>query len=430
MAARGQQSQDSGLETTAVAVGGLVVVAIVLWIVLGPQIKYGLLQGAYYLLYPPRWFVDVLTQGYIHTYNAAVHFVVPFIKGGRPPAEMTLRQAARLYGFLAHTYYYAGIPLIGYWAWRLYRRPVALPYYGKLDIWDLAAKNVKFYPQIKPPFAYDLLNGDLDSGPFARPADYRDMAEQHGLLLDEDRQPTPWRAWHSLLDEPETWDSENTGNPNEPRIPVPYPAPYINERAMVALFSDQLGAPWTGWDDLPVIHQALFGIMAARIVRDKKGANHALFQMNRYWHDDTRGRYGTRCTRGLRLAARYHKHLWVRPLCQRHAFVTTVFTALLETAQARSGTFPTSDFLFLKVVDRPLFMALNQVGRRVAWPEAAGVRAHMLAEKESQKALPTPIVRPAVRAMAQHLANEGYVHRDYAIVEPAPPGVATGPSNE
>jgi intracellular multiplication protein IcmP len=116
------------------------------------------------------------------------------------------------------------------------------------------------------------------------------------------------------------------------------------------------------------------------------------------------------CRLGLKLAAKYQNDDWVSKVLKSHAYQATVFTALLQTAHDRSGTFPTSMFLWLKVVDRPLFFALNQVGRRVAWPEAAGVRAHLLAEKEQKRAITAPVVGPAMRAMAFHLMQEGYLH--------------------
>ncbi len=90
-------------------------------------------------------------------------------------------------------------------------------------------------------------------------------------------------------------------------------------------------------------------------------------------------------------------------LVARHAFVRTLLPALLERAQTMHGILTTTDFRWVKAVDRPLHYALNDVGRRVASAEASGIRSHLQAEREARTRLAKPNVAAAVEALRIHL---------------------------
>jgi hypothetical protein len=102
-------------------------------------------------------------------------------------------------------------------------------------------------------------------------------------------------------------------------------------------------------------------------------------------------------------------HPEVQRIIGRHAYVGTVMSALLEAARERFGALATGEFRWLKVLDRTLYYALDQVGRRVAWTEAAGVRAHMALEVELDAKETTPGVMLAVTALFASLWQEIYV---------------------
>ncbi len=102
-------------------------------------------------------------------------------------------------------------------------------------------------------------------------------------------------------------------------------------------------------------------------------------------------------------------HPEVQRIIGRHAYVGTVMSALLEGARERFGALATGEFRWLKVLDRTLYYALDQVGRRVAWTEAAGVRAHMALEVELDAKETMPGVMLAVTALFASLWQEIYV---------------------
>jgi hypothetical protein len=90
------------------------------------------------------------------------------------------------------------------------------------------------------------------------------------------------------------------------------------------------------------------------------------------------------------------------------AYVNVWLTHLLSLAR-RKGVLPSSLWIWLKPTDRSLFYALNQLGGRCAWIEAAGVWSHHMSEARAGKALEEPAVVPAVDALVAALQKEGWL---------------------
>ena len=78
--------------------------------------------------------------------------------------------------------------------------------------------------------------------------------------------------------------------------------------------------------------------------------------------------------------------------------------SMLEYAR-RNGVLPSSEFFWLRPVDRKLWYVLNNVGRNVAWTEVAGIYGHWLAEKVNEGPIMRPYVQKAIEAMAESLKN-------------------------
>ena len=77
---------------------------------------------------------------------------------------------------------------------------------------------------------------------------------------------------------------------------------------------------------------------------------------------------------------------------------------MLEIARS-DGVLASSEFLWLKPVDRQLWFMLNSVGRQTAVGEIAGGIAHWLAEKKVGRALRTPMIKEAVNSLAAALED-------------------------
>ena len=86
--------------------------------------------------------------------------------------------------------------------------------------------------------------------------------------------------------------------------------------------------------------------------------------------------------------------------------------ALLGEAR-KKGVLATSQFIWLRPLDRPLWYALNQCGGRAAWTEALAAWAHFQAEEHAGKTLSAPHIDAAVESLKNSLESQGWLKRDY-----------------
>ena len=84
----------------------------------------------------------------------------------------------------------------------------------------------------------------------------------------------------------------------------------------------------------------------------------------------------------------------------------TALLALYEAARTK-GVLPTAEFIWLRPVNRQLWYLLNNLGRRTAWPETAGLWAHYMTETAiarvdpSSRGIEDPQVEEAVSASGE-----------------------------
>jgi len=108
---------------------------------------------------------------------------------------------------------------------------------------------------------------------------------------------------------------------------------------------------------------------------------------------------------GYRMAMiKYHNTKLVQRVVVRHAYVSTVMATMLELART-DGVLASSEFIWLKPLDRKLWYMLNTVGRLTAVPEISGAYAHWLAEKQLKRPLRVPMIDSAVKAMEAALED-------------------------
>lgn len=115
-----------------------------------------------------------------------------------------------------------------------------------------------------------------------------------------------------------------------------------------------------------------------------------------------------------------HKSLLVEPLLIRHAaFELPWFMALLTLAR-RKGVLASSQFIWLRPLDRPLWYALNQCGGRAAWVEGFAAWAHYAAEERAGKTLFEPHLDHAVIRLRDSLAAQGWLAATQRISPSSP----------
>lgn len=89
------------------------------------------------------------------------------------------------------------------------------------------------------------------------------------------------------------------------------------------------------------------------------------------------------------------------PLSARHGTVTSGLMAKLDEVRRISGMLPPGEFLWLKSVDRPLWYALNNLGRRTFHVEGAAAISHYQSERALGRAFADPHVDEAVEGIME-----------------------------
>ena len=129
-----------------------------------------------------------------------------------------------------------------------------------------------------------------------------------------------------------------------------------------------------------------------------------------------------------RLEAMWDKHRGIaeeQGIARHTAFELPWFMALLTRAR-KKGVLASSQFLWLRPLDRPLWYALNQCGGRAAWAEGFAPWAHYTAEEKAGMALSDPHLAQAVTALREALAAQGWL-TDKPFVAPAKESPALKP---
>ncbi|HXF28545.1 MAG TPA: type IVB secretion system coupling complex protein DotM/IcmP, partial [Chlamydiales bacterium] len=158
------------------------------------------------------------------------------------------------------------------------------------------------------------------------------------------------------------------------------------------VFSLQLGTLWQGIDRLSPHTRALFAIFAARYNGDSKGSAALLAHISA----SSSGKLDFSGTDPL--LKKYVETKGIKKIMESHAYVLTMMAAMLEAAR-QDGVQASSDFLWLKPIDRRLWYMLNTVGRQTPFVEVAGPFAHWVAEKEIGRRLIVPMIEEATNAL-------------------------------
>lgn len=227
------------------------------------------------------------------------------------------------------------------------------------------------WPQIAPVLNLDLVNTKLDQGPWAMALSPMEYCKKHKLLIVS---------------------RDDAGH---------YQAKLNHVEASKNLV-EQLGPEWPGVDKLPIYLQALFAIFAARMLDDRQAADQLLDNISRSTLGEKIDFSGTK-----ELLAKHAGCKEVQNIIANHAYVTTVMASMLEAARS-TGVLATSEFIWLKPIDRRMWYMLNSVGRSTAVAEICGAFSHWLAEKSNQGKLLMPMVDEAVKGLTAALAELVY----------------------
>jgi intracellular multiplication protein IcmP len=231
---------------------------------------------------------------------------------------------------------------------------------------SLKEKLRKDFPNIQVSSGWDLAKEPIEEGPWAMAQTPIEFGKKHHLLY---RDP---QSQIVMID----------------RI-----------RAKV-LFCQQLGPLWAGVDSLPPYQKALFAAFSAFINYQRDEAEEFLAKIERSVTRAKLKKKDIDFSGTDALIKKYANSPDVQHILKNHAYLYTVFIEMLVVAR-RSGIVANSSYLWLKPIDRPLWYALNNIGRKAVFVEMAAAYAHWLAEKKLGFALTEPMVDEAIHGLEE-----------------------------
>lgn len=283
-------------------------------------------------------------------YSSIKHGAVPFIQ--------IIRLSQTVGSYLRYPIMLILLSLAGYLTWE---SPLQR-FKNVFTIKKLRLLEQENWPQITPVVKLDLINADLNSGPWAMAMSPLQFCKKNNLL--NLTKTTEGRYNMSLI-----------------------------RGATYRLFALQIGARWKNPESLPMYLQALYAVFVARINGDKKSADKLIDQLA------ISSASGKLDFSGVKeIIAKHAKSKAVQNVIRIHAYVTTVMASLLNSAR-EAGVLASSEFIWLKPMDRTMWYMLNSAGRPTAVTEIAGAFAHWLAEKKMGLPLIVPMVDEAVNGL-------------------------------
>lgn len=167
-----------------------------------------------------------------------------------------------------------------------------------------------------------------------------------------------------------------------------------------SLFTAQLGKPWQGVQMLEPHQKALFAIFATFMSYKRDVANDILEQIANSASESS-VKAGKLNYDGIdALLKQYGNTDEIKEITTKHAYFLTVMSEMLIGAR-RSGIVANSLYLWVKIIDRPLWYTLNNVGRQAVYIETAAVRAHLLAENEMGYAIKAPMIDSVIDGLEE-----------------------------
>ncbi|MDK2123862.1 secretion/conjugation apparatus DotM-related subunit [Parachitinimonas caeni] len=170
--------------------------------------------------------------------------------------------------------------------------------------------------------------------------------------------------------------------------------PLLDETAARAVFARQLGGLWRGTKGLTDTELLVFAALAPRVAATDSRLDDSAFKaalalsdrlLKSYWGPVSAADCDVRepefdLEAAQQAIEQYGAHSKVQAVIDQHAFNRSILWAMLLEAR-RVGILPACEFRWLRFCDRPLWYLVNNVGRTVTFPEAAGPMSHFLHER-------------------------------------------------
>ena len=326
------------------------------------------------------------------------------------PNELTITQLMDLTAFTSKYIRWVSVPIIlsfAFWGWKS-KMIVSECYRQQFDMQSLLEQNVGQFPCVAPiAFRHrSILDEPLDEGSWATARKPLQWAQEHDLLLDEKGEVIPKK---DLIDKnglPNIYSSILKKDNNK--------KVRLDEKKAEALFVEQLGGKFKKFEDLPDYQRGLVAAFMAFGAADKDTAQDLLDQMSLSFVEpvDPSNEFEIDITGADEIIKKHKDNESFAFFTDTHkTYVYPYIMSMLEDYARQKGVLATSQFIWLRPVNRTLWYALNQMGGREAWIEAAGAWAHYHCEKLVSESLEAPEVKTALAGLKTALQNKGWLAR-------------------
>ena len=200
-----------------------------------------------------------------------------------------------------------------------------------------------------------------------------------------------------------------------PSVELPtYGCSHLDEEKTLTVLLEQLGPTFAGFEAFTPSRRALAGAFIAYAGGDKKECVGILDAVANSYVEEKGAAVCPVLERkdfAKRLITVWKRNQVIvseKSLTRHAAYELPWFMALLTRARQK-GVLASSQFLWVRPLDRALWYALNQCGGRAAWAEAFAAWAHYAAEEKAGRALHEPHVVPAVASLRDSLSGQGWL---------------------
>lgn len=179
------------------------------------------------------------------------------------------------------------------------------------------------------------------------------------------------------------------------------------EKALRA-FSKDLGEPWRPIPKLPLHVRCLIAVCATRYARIDEAQD--LREMVSVIYATNADKTKRDAALGDLIAPTMANESLLKPmqdLAERHGYISTVMIRMLTATREEAGVLAAAEVLWLKDIDRPLWYAINNTGRRAFHIEGAAAFSHFFYEIVTQRPLIEPHVDSALLGLEQYIDKHG-----------------------
>lgn len=237
------------------------------------------------------------------------------------------------------------------------------------------------------------------------------------------------------------------------------------------IYIKEIGAPWTGIEDLNFEERCVFAIILPKLFKDNKSTKKLRDIMARYYASvpykehtsiifnkkqiknifklklnklDVKRKLKLKKEKKIILKDKakakkeidktinqiLNKHYWktnkkkllkskngskevrkeIQDLTNKHYYKNCIFLTMLLQGRETSGVLAACEMIWVKIENRPFWYILSQAGRTAAFPEVSGLWSHYLAETKVGRRMAAPRVENAILAADKYLFN---THNNY-----------------